>query len=175
MMNLLKYAAGVVLVTILTSGCGEEKALPPPQGSLDIEGYRTWALRRQAVTSTLGHGVGHVYGNDVVGNYLFKVAPGGVTSPAILRYPVGSIIVKDVFRDDGTLKSVVIMRKPVEVPPGATAYGGWVWSQRTTSTAVDRFKNAEECLDCHVQANSEKFKDGVFVFPRCEGDISCLQ
>lgn len=171
----LKCALGLALVMILTAACGEENSPPTPKGSLDIEGYRSWPLRRQAVTSPQGHGPGHVYANDIVGNYLAKVAPEGVTGPAILRYPVGSIIVKDVFRADGTLKYVVILRKPEEIPPEATAYGGWVWAQRNTSTEVDRFKTAEDCLDCHTGANSEKYKDYVYVFPKCEGSVSCVQ
>lgn len=155
------------------SACGSPDETEAPRALEDVASYRDWSLRREVVESKGGHGEkATVYANSTVANYLATAAPGGATD-VTLRYPAGSIVVKDVFTADGSLKYVAIMRKTDTPPAGAEVLAGWVWSQRASPTAVDAWRTREQCLDCHTQANDITFHDGVFVFPACSGDVVC--
>lgn len=161
------------LAAALLAACGSAEETAAPQALGDVAGYREWPLRRAVTASQAGHGgTATVYANTVVANYLAKAAPAGATG-VTLRYPEGSIIVKDVFGEGGALQYVAIMRKADEPPAGGEVIAGWVWSQREAPSAVDAWRTREQCLDCHTRANDETFHDGVFVFPSCTGDVVC--
>lgn len=160
-------------LAVLLVACGEPEDAAAPRALADVAEYRSWPLRREVVQSAGGHGgTATVYANTVVANYLAKAAPGGATD-VTLRYPEGAILVKDVFKADGSLKYVAVMRKTDEPPAGAAVYGGWVWSQRASPGVVDIWRTGAECLECHNRANADTFHDGVFVFPACSGDVVC--
>lgn len=167
--RLISYFVAAALLT----ACGSPEENDAPRALGDVAQYREWPLRREVTASAAGHGgTATVYANTVVANYLAKAAPAGATD-VTLRYPEGSIIVKDVFGADGALQYVAIMRKADEPPAGAEVLAGWVWSQRTAPASVDAWRTREQCLDCHARANDVTFHDGVFVFPDCTGDIVC--
>lgn len=155
----------------LLAGCGEPAAeAKPAAGSPDIAGYSAWTYRQLGVAGS-GHGGGNVYANDVAQNYLSKAAPTGTTSSTVLSYPEDSIIVYERLKA-GAYVETLVMRKTQNPPEGAKPYAGWSWAERKSPGGPDAYQG-DVCVKCHDQANDDRFRDGVHVFPDCQKGITC--
>lgn len=165
--------AWLFAAVLLAAGCGEGgQPQPAPKGATDIEGYRKWPLRQAGVRGEEAHGASaDVYANNIVHDYFVHSAVTGTT--AVVRYPEGAILVQDVFDAEGELQEVLVMRKLRDGLPGGEAHGGWVWSTRRSPAGLDSFQGKEACFECHTQANTPNFRDGVFVFPQCAATLHC--
>lgn len=134
------------------AGCLEEV---DPAGLPSIDGYRTWWSAPPLVGFIPGHGESYrvIYVNDVARTY-----------PHAGRYPIGSVIVKeihDVAGDDGQgeLRYLAIMRKVGE--PGelgaldvdAPVDRGWVFTEKRGTGADVPERHRGSCWSaCHRQA-----------------------
>jgi hypothetical protein len=69
-------------------------------------------------------------------------------------YPVGTKIVKEVYRNnrepDGHPDQVLLMLK---APENEMSRGGWVWVVKDPSTGEETVIDYEFCVDCHANAN----------------------
>ena len=114
-----------------------------------IDDYPSWySVETRGEVPGHGDGVRVIYVNDVARGY-----------PGVGRYPVGSVLVKEVrgYADDGgagELKYLAIMRKlgdDADAPDGADIEGGWVFTTAGELGATE--KRGLTCWNtCHLQA-----------------------
>ncbi len=125
------------------AGCGGEDV--DPSGLPAIAGYQSWPSRT-VKGEVAGHGdtVRVIYANDVARTY----AHAG-------RYPVGSVLVKEVHENDydkpGKLHETVVMRKVTEdfLPSSRPLDRGWLFTQLDGGKEIRK----QLCWDkCHRQA-----------------------
>lgn len=135
-------------------GCGEpldseDLAILP-----SIDGYTSWT-RRELQGFAPGHGLSfrRIYVNDVV-----------ESRPATGSFPVGSVIVKEIYALSGTsgapapgeLRYIAIMRRP-DSAAGLKLDAGWLFTRRNDGGTETR--GATCFSSCHQQAP----QDGVFL------------
>jgi hypothetical protein len=130
------------LAAALAAACG---TTVDPDGLPSIEGYETWD-KLTFFSDIPGHpdSVRDTYVNDVGRSY----AHGG-------KYPLGTVIVKEIFEREGTatpgaLRYVAIMRKVGDdADVDAPVDGGWVFTQLEGGEETSR----DLCwATCHEQA-----------------------
>ena len=125
----------------LAAGCAESVS-PEPLGD-----YTAWK-RLDVIGEAPGHGDTYriIYANDLASDPASTLYNG---------YPEGSVIVKEIYENDGdrpgALKYVAIMRRIGAVTTALVDQGGWLFSQSSkpngSETHTDRCWNR-----CHVAA-----------------------
>ena len=131
----------ILVVAALVTGCVESVS---PE---ELGDYTAWK-RLDVIGEAPGHGDTYriIYANDVAS------APG---SRLYIGYPEGSVIVKEIYENDGgrpgALKYVAIMRRIGVVTTVLVDQGGWLFSESAephgSETHTDRCWNR-----CHVAA-----------------------
>lgn len=129
------------LLTVLAlSACRQND---DPAGAEDLleqveqQSYRSWARapgyeNRRASSAPHGNQV-EIFVNDAVAGAL-------AGEPGLAEWPVGSIVVKDGYTDDGDLDLIAIMEK---------REGGWYWAEYDGEGAVLYSGEPDVCTDCH--------------------------
>jgi hypothetical protein len=132
--------AALVLLGALS--CGDDQ---DPDGAVDLlqrlrdEGYRDWDRapgypERRASSAPHGDQV-EIFVNDVVVEALGAGA-------SLDKWPVGSIVAKDGYTDDGTLDLIAAMEKRED---------GWYWAEWDGETDESIYSGKPSvCIDCHA-------------------------
>jgi hypothetical protein len=148
-----RFVGYALLVGFL--GCGDNQEPEEAEAlweRIHAENYRGFArapgYETRQPSNTAHSSQVDIYVNDV----LAQALAGGPIS----TWPVGSLIVKDGFSDDGTLELVAVLDK---------REGGWFWAEYTDVEAGEaKYSGAPEiCLDCHA-SGSDYVR--AFTFPQ---------
>ncbi len=136
----------LILAVVTLAGATPLPGLPSYTG-----GYTQWTkLNARPIPPRTG-GDAHLGTKNV---YASKLPPSGST-----RYPVGTVIVKDIRRPGARFIGVVaVMRKQA----GVRANNGWQMIEYSRPSASSRFTvlaQGQLCFSCHVQV---KARDYVF-------------
>ena len=134
----------ILLATSLLAvvSCGDDQ---DPEGAKDLlqrvrdEGYTEWARapgydsRR---TSSAPHGDEvEIFMNDVV-------AKARADGASLSEWPVGSIVAKDGYTEDGELELIALMEKRDD---------GWYWAEYDAETGESDYSGKPSiCIDCHA-------------------------
>lgn len=115
---------------------------------VQADGYRSWARApgyeaRRASSAPHSDAV-EIFVNDVVSTAL-------ASGPGLAEWPVGSIVVKDGYTDDGELELVAVMEK---------REAGWYWAEYDADGTALYSGAPSICTDCH-----ESGSDFVRAFP----------
>lgn len=140
----LVAAALVVMATVAQGRAGEAKALPGLPGY--TSGYKSWFRINRKPIPPRPSGDAH-FGRKQV--YASKRSRGG-------RYPVGTVIVKEVTRG-GVVSVVAVMRKIRGFSP---RNNDWQMIEYSRSSARSRFAvlaQGQICYACHVQARKNDY------------------
>ena len=78
--------------------------------------------------------------SDNVEIFVNDVVAGALATPGVTEWPVGSIIVKDGYTDDGELALVALMEKQD---------GGWYWAEYDGEGTALYSGKPGICTDCH--------------------------
>ncbi len=130
-----------LVVAVLLAGCAESVS-PEPLGD-----YTAWK-RLDVIGEAPGHGDTYriIYANDIASDPASTLYHG---------YPEGSVIVKEIYENDGdrpgALKYVAIMRRLGVVTTALVDQGGWLFSQSSKPNGAET--HTDRCWDrCHVAA-----------------------
>lgn len=137
--------AAVVVLGGMVAGvvsCGDDQ---DPEGAVDLlqrlrdDDYRAWERapgypERRASRAPHGDQV-EIFVNDVVVEAL-------TTGASLDAWPVGSIVAKDGYADDGTLDLVAAMEKRED---------GWYWAEWDGENDESIYSGKPSiCIDCHA-------------------------
>ncbi|MEZ4381888.1 MAG: hypothetical protein R3A79_11085 [Nannocystaceae bacterium] len=147
----LRVAAALLLVCApalpaCTDGAGDSDGATAGGGATlldEVDDYRAWARAPGEYLTPLAPSSGphgafvDIYVNDVVAQALLA-EPG-----TLAAWPVGSIIVKDGWEDEGeTLRFIALMEKTAD---------GWYWEEYIDDFQAPAYKGAPEvCTGCHA-------------------------
>lgn len=140
MTNLTRFACALVVAGFI-SGCGETV---DTSGLPDISDYQTW--RRYDVTGDIP---GHLDTYRII--YVNETAQ---TYTGAGRYPLGSVIVKEI-RDGGEnseLKYIAVMRQLAEGEVDAELDNGWLFTDLRDGINGDELHGKTCWKNCHAQA-----------------------
>ncbi len=141
-----KLASVVVLAASLMGvSCGDDQ---DPEGAKELlqrlrdDDYTHWArapgYAERKVTNAPHADMVEIFVNEVVENALGA-------GDALTEWPVGSIIAKDGYGDDGTHELVAVMEKRDD---------GWYWAEYDAeSGASDYSGKPATCVDCHASGS----------------------
>jgi hypothetical protein len=153
----------------LFTGCEESKEQTP----LVTVDHSDWA-RTTTMPLTFpvpGHGSGE---RRIFINPLGESVEPPEDAEGRWRYPVGTIIVKEVYPspdppEDAPPDSLVIM---VKEPHHPMSRGGWIWLSKEPGSGEERIFTEQFCVTCHANANeqhpyddgnrNEQFRDYVY-------------
>jgi hypothetical protein len=156
MMTTLRRSLLVAALAGTVVGCSETLDAADLAALPSIDGYTGWKHYE-----TQGFAPGHresfrrIFVNTAVEQ-----------TPAGAAFPVGSIILKEIYELAGTperpapgsLRYRAIMRRPADAPHGLTLDGGWLFTSRNGDTE----RRVSTCWSsCHAQAP----RQGVFLDP----------
>lgn len=146
---LLARAAAAVTAALLAVGslaaCGDDQ---DPEGAADLlerlraADYRSWERApgfadRRPSSAPHGDEV-EIFVNDVVAGALADGTP-------LDAWPVGSIIAKDGYDEDGSLSLVAAMEKRED---------GWYWAEWDGETDESKYSGKPAtCIDCHASGD----------------------
>jgi hypothetical protein len=136
-------AAGVVIASL---GQAQPVATPLPGLPQYTVGYKAWfKINRTPIPQSDGDA--HPGTKNV---FASKRAVRG-------RYPVGTVIVKEVFRRGQRYPYVIAAMRKLK---GRTAHNGWVmieWTRRSERTRFSVLAQGEICYSCHVGAKATDY------------------
>lgn len=124
---------------ILASACGDDQ---DPAGAADLwarihtANYRGWS-RAPGYEERRPSNTAH---SDAVDIYLNVAIGDALGATGTTAWPVGSLIVKDGFDDDGDLDLVAAMEK---------RENGWFWAEWDGDGDASFSGSPELCIDCH--------------------------
>lgn len=140
------------------------------------DGYRSWDKTVEEVLTypIAGHGptLRIIYIN-AIGEQVKKTVQDGRT---MYDYPAGSIIVKEIYRDQAAVDAQTPFQLTVMVkdPQSPKTRDGWVWVVKDMESGGETVFESRFCLDCHSDANERhalgkgnadvEFRDYIF-FP----------
>ena len=140
--------AVIVASVLALAACGEAVD-PPPLGD-----YTAWD-RFVYSGPAPGHGDTYrvVYVNPMARCGAPSCVPGDPVPPVYITYPVGSVLVKEVYDEEGgALRELAMMRRLTDTaPPALTEEGGWLFSD-TDSVGGDEVHEDYCWGHCHVAA-----------------------
>lgn len=148
----MRIASRSLLATALFAiSCGDDQ---DPGGAEELlqrvrdEGYTKWARApgydTRRVTNAPHADMVEIFVNDVVEGAL-------ASGDGLQSWPVGSIIAKDGYDDDGTLALIAIMEKRDD---------GWYWAEYDAESGESDYSGKPGiCIDCHASGD-----DGVRAF-----------
>jgi hypothetical protein len=129
---------------LLLSACREND---DPVGADDLldkvqaDDYRSWQ-RAPGYESRVGSDAPH---SDAVEIFVNDVVAGALAAgPGTPEWPVGSVIVKDGYTDDGELDLIAIMEK---------RDGGWYWAEYSEDGTALYSGEPGICTDCHASGS----------------------
>jgi len=144
----MRIASWSLLATaLLAISCGDDQ---DPEGAKDLlqrvrdDGYTKWARapgydERRASSAPHGDQV-DIFVNDVVEGAL-------ASGDGLEAWPVGSIIAKDGYDDDGTLALIAVMEKRND---------GWYWAEYDGESDESIYSGKPAvCIDCHASGDDE--------------------
>ena len=164
--SLLKSITIFLILGFIFSCGKKEKVLVPSD-------YKSWTV----VANNLDYPIpGHenhgrkIYINDTGKRVGVEYKSGRAT----YNYPVGSIIVKEIYpklkvrKGDKPISLTVMIKDP----NNPLSRGGWLWVVKDMKTRKERIIDYEFCVDCHSNANEThpygdknpngEFRDFVF-------------
>jgi hypothetical protein len=125
------------------------QALPLPGLPAYTAGYRQWTKLNARPIPPRATGDAHRGTKNV---YASKLPPRGSS-----RYPVGTVIVKEIVRPSSSFVGVVAaMRKQA----GVSANNGWQmieWSRPAPRSRFTVLAQGRLCFSCHVQVKSRDY------------------
>jgi hypothetical protein len=137
-------SAGTLLLCLAAfalASCGDDQ---DPEGAKDLlvrirdEGYTKWArapgYEQRRETNAPHADLVDIFINDVVEDALAE-------EEGLDAWPVGSIVAKDGYDDDGTHAIVAVMEKRDD---------GWFWAEYDAETGESSYSGKPAtCIDCH--------------------------
>jgi hypothetical protein len=142
MRPLLPMLLAVSLFSVVS--CGDDQ---DPEGAKDLlqsvrdDDYTSWARApgyegREPSSAPHGDQV-EIFMNDVVEQAL-------AAGDALSEWPVGSVIAKDGYTDDGELELIAIMEKRDD---------GWYWAEYDGEGESIYSGKPSVCIDCHASGS----------------------
>jgi hypothetical protein len=132
------------VVALALTSCGDDQ---DPEGAADLlqrmrdDGYQSWARapgysERRATNAPHG---------DQVDIFVNQVVADALAGSAIDEWPVGSIVAKDGYDDDGSLSLVAAMEKRED---------GWYWAEWDGESDESLYSGKPAiCIDCHASGS----------------------
>lgn len=142
---MMRRTFALVLLGGLLAGCGDDQ---DPEGAAELlerlraADYRGWERApgysdRRPSSAPHGDQV-EIFVNDVVARALADGAP-------LDAWPVGSIIAKDGYDDDGSLTLIAAMEKRDD---------GWYWAEWDGESDESTYSGKPAtCIDCHASGS----------------------
>jgi hypothetical protein len=108
----------------------------------------------------------------------FTVRPAKVSGKLLWQFPVGTVIVKEVYRTPKPApgESPIQLTIMVKAPGDPHAQGGWIWLTRDLPGGQETYFMGNFCITCHANANekhpygdgnpNEEFRDYVYFVPK---------
>ncbi len=138
--------ACVAAAALAATSCGDDQAPDDAKELLQRvrdEGYTTEWMRAPGYAERRATNAPHA---DMVEIFVNNVVAGALVDDAPLEeWPVGSIIAKDGYDDDGTLALVALMEKRDD---------GWFWAEYDAESGESQYSGKPGiCIDCHASGS----------------------
>ncbi|MBE2187874.1 MAG: cytochrome P460 family protein [Desulfobulbaceae bacterium] len=168
MYKFIKLSLAIIFASFIMVSCSDDDDKSPTDFNAkdsDFQNFRTWTLVAEKKGADPALGMAHGGNDENVKRKIYIKQNVSVGSNG--EYPIGTIIVKEALKGDGSTLAITAMTKRVK--SFNTDHKGWEWFMLADNGAVAKDANGGDmrganlmdgmCNGCHASASS---KDYVF-------------